>query len=65
MPITYDITKDKLYLRGIKAGEEKTKAMQRTVVERMLATKQLTIDQIAEIADVSINFVQEVQRSME
>ena len=81
MPITYDITRDKLYLRGVKAGEEKAKrkaeeraekivreqveTTQRTVIERMLAMKQLTMDQIAEIAGVSVDVVQKVQQTMD
>ena len=69
MPITYDITKDKLYLRGKKEEKEKAQkeleTTQRGMIERMLATNQLTIDQVAEIADVPVDFVQSVQRSVE
>lgn len=33
MPITYDITKDKLYLRGIKAGEENAEKIAKEQIE--------------------------------
>ena len=72
MPITYDITKDKLYLRGKREGKEEEKertgkkieATQRGMIERMLITDQLTDNQIAEIAGVSVGFVQKVRQSM-
>ena len=76
MPITYDISKDGLYLKGKREGkkEEKEKSKQRTkeqieatkqtIIERMLKTDQLTVDQIAEIVGVSVAFVQSVQQAM-
>ena len=63
MPITYDVTKDKLYLRGRREEKERSDAQQLAMIKRMLAMEQLTIDQIAKIAGVSVDFVQSVQKN--
>jgi len=66
MPITYDITKDGLYLEGIEKGIEKGRKEgilqeKREVIVKALQNKKLTIEEIAELADVSIDFVLSIQ----
>ena len=66
MPITYDITKDSLYLEGMEKGLEEglerglneglEKSKQQMIL-RMLQQGILTIEQIAELAEVDVEFV--------
>ncbi|MGB3585259.1 MAG: hypothetical protein WBA23_01910 [Tunicatimonas sp.] len=57
MPITYNIETDYLYNKGI---ENKTIA----VVRRMLKDENLTVQQIANFADTTTEFVRKVQSEM-
>ena len=57
MPITYDITKDELYLEGIEEGIEKNKI---TMIKNMLTETNLSIEQVAKVADASIEYVMKV-----
>ncbi len=60
MPITYDITKDGLYLEGMEKGiTENTIRM----IRNMLSESSLSIYQIAKIADVSVDYVEQVQKN--
>ncbi len=64
MPITYDISKDGLYLEGIEKGiergmTEKTLKM----IRNMLEEPSLNTEQIARIADVSEAYVEQVRRN--
>lgn len=58
MPITYDISKDRLYQKGIKQGVEENEYH---LVKKALLNQKLTVEQIAEVIDVSLEFVLEVQ----
>lgn len=58
MPITYDITTDIRYQQGIEQGIEQKN---RKIVEKLLANGRFSLREIAEIADVSIDFVIEIQ----
>ena len=57
MPITYDITTDGLYLKGI---EQK----QYSVVKKALANKKLSLEEIADLAEVDIDYVITVQSEL-
>ena len=63
MPITYDITTDGLYLEGIEKGIEKG-ITENTIklIRNMLNESSLSVEQIAKIADVSIDYVEQIQR---
>ena len=61
MPITYDITKDFLYQEGEQIGEQKEK---KETIVRMLRSGQLTVAQIAQFADVSEAFVNQVAQEL-
>jgi len=58
MPITYDITKDELYLEGLEKGIEKDK---HAVILKALKSQKLTIEEIADLVDVSVDYVLKVQ----
>ena len=62
MPITYDITKDSLYLEGIEFGERKHK---RQIILKALQLGILSIEQIAEMTDVDVAFVLELKQETE
>ena len=50
MPITYDISNDTLYLRGVSDSR-------RALVKKALLNQKLTAEQIAEVIHVSIDYV--------
>ena len=75
MPITYDITKDSLYLEGLEIGEEKgsekgfEKGIEKgkqegkdEVIVNALQLGVLTAEQIAEMANVSVEYVLQLQK---
>ena len=62
MPITYDIKTDGLYNRGIKEGREEKQSQ---MISKALSQRVLTIEQIAEMAEVSIDYVLSVQSELE
>ena len=51
--------RDVLYLRGLDKGEEKAEIR---FVRNLLAKMSLTVEQIADIAGVSVEFVKQVQQ---
>ena len=61
MGILYDITEDYLYQQGIEKGVEKGK--QELIVE-MLKDGTLTIEKIASMARVPLDYVQQVAREL-
>ena len=61
MPFTYDITADIRYQKGIEQGIEKNT---RKIVEKLLADGEFPLGKIAEIADVSIDFVIQIQNEL-
>jgi len=61
MPITYDIKTDRLFNKGIEQGIEQSR---HSVVKKALLNKKLTLKEIAELADVSIDYVISVQSEM-
>ena len=61
MPITYDITKDRLYNKGIEQGIEKNRFR---MVSKALEQKKLSIEDIAELADTSVDYVLSVQSEL-
>jgi len=54
MPITYDIETDYLYNKGIEKGIEREKII---IIKKALTKKKLTIEEIADLADVSVDMV--------
>ena len=74
MPITYDIKTDGLYNEGIREGlrEGIQKGIQKgreknrfQMISKALSQRILTIEQIAEIAEVSIDYVLSIQSELE
>ena len=78
MPITYDIKTDGLYNEGIQKGREEgreeglQKGIQKgrennrfQIISKALSQRVLTIEQIAEIAEVSIDYVLSIQSELE
>ena len=62
MPITYDIKNDSFYNRGIREGrEEGREEKQSQMISKALSQRVLTIEQIAEMAEVSIDYVLSIQ----
>ena len=62
MPIAYDLTKDLRFIEGKQEGEqvgEQKKA--RTAVINLLKDKVLSIEQIARVLEVSLDFVKKIQ----
>ena len=58
MPITYDITKDRLFNKGLEAGREEGLEQQKDrMILKSLDQGILTVEQIAEMAEVSIDYV--------
>lgn len=65
MPITYDITKDLRFQQGIEQGIEQGATLKtRKIVEKMLSTGKYSLREIAEIAEVSIDFVIQTQQAL-
>lgn len=65
MPITYDITKDLRFQQGIEQGiEQGTTLKTRKIIEKMLSTGKFSLREIAEIAEVSIDFVINTQQAL-
>ena len=54
--------RDVLYLRGLGKGEEKA---EQRFVKNLLAKLSLTVEQIADIAGVSVEFVQDIQQKLD
>ena len=66
MPITYNISTDYLYNKGIEDGiAEGMEKKNLDVVRKALSNQKLSVEEIAELADVSIDFVLSVQSEME
>ena len=65
MPITYDITKDSLYLEGLEKGEgmgiEKNR---RQMIINALKLGKLSIEEIAEMAEVEVTYVSEIKEQL-
>ena len=66
MPITFDITKDSLYIQGRKKGEEKgeERGEERTkekLIINLLKTTNLSVTAIAKAAEVSQKYVKELK----
>ena len=62
MPITYDITKDGLYLEGLEAGEQKKG---RKMIFNALKLGKLSVEQIAEMAEVDVAYVLEIKEQLD
>ena len=62
MPITYDIKTDGLYNEGREEGIEKNRFQ---IISKALFQRVLTIEQIAEMAEVSIDYVLSIQSELE
>ncbi|MDW3194469.1 MAG: hypothetical protein R8G66_18980 [Cytophagales bacterium] len=63
MQITSDITKSGLYLEGVEQGIERGITENTIKLTRnMLNESSLSIEQIAKIADVSVDYVEQIQR---
>ena len=62
MPITYDITKDGLYNRGIEQGRLEEKSL---MIKEALNQNKLTLEEIANMARVDIDFVIKIQSELD
>ena len=62
--LAYDITKDGLYIRGMKEAEAKAKAEKKEVIKKLLLEGTFTQKRIAEILNVSISFIRKVKKEM-
>ena len=62
MPITYDIKTDGLYNEGREEGREEKQSQ---MISKALFQRVLTIEQIAEMAEVSIDYVLSIQSEPE
>ena len=66
MPIIYDITTDGLYLEGKEVGrEEGNKDATDEVIIRALKLGKLTMEEIAEVANVEVAYVLQIQEKLE
>ena len=66
MPITYDITTDGLYQQGIEQGiEQGTEQKTYRAISKAIEQRILTFEQIAEMLEVSIDTVLQINNSME
>ena len=74
MPITYDITKDGLYLEGLEKGEQKglkegegigIEKSRRQITINALKLGKLSIEDIAEMAEVDLAYVLEIKKQLE
>ena len=65
MAIEYDITKDYLYQQGLEKGVEKgQEEMQRKMIESMLKRQTIRPEEIAEIAKVPLEYVQQIAEEL-
>lgn len=65
MPITYDIKKDYLYKEGRKEGrKEGVEKEKQKMIKEMLRTTELSIEQIAKIASVTVSYVEDVKAKL-
>lgn len=73
MPITYDITKDGLYLEGLEKGEQKglktgegigIEKKGRQIIINALKLGVLSVEQIAEMAEVDVAYVLEIREHL-
>ena len=69
MPITYDITKDGLYKEGKEVGREEglregLKERTNQMIIKALRMGALTIEQIAEMAEVDASYVLHLQKQL-
>ena len=58
MPITYDISTDRLYLKGAEDNKYH-------LVKKALIDQEFSIEQIARVIDVTIDYVYTVQKEIE
>lgn len=66
MPITYDITKDGLFLEGVKAGEKRGEKLGadralKSVITEMLQDPTMTVEKIARFTKVSPEYVRKIR----
>jgi hypothetical protein len=65
MGLTYNITEDFLYKEGvIKGREEGREQAIKTFILKMLAEKIMSVEKIAEIADVPVAYVKEIEKTL-
>ena len=73
MPITYDIKKDYLYNEGFKKGEKRGEKRgkkrgievgKNAMIIEMLKDKSLSVEKIAKFAKVSVDYVKQLQHSL-
>ena len=62
MALTYDIKQDAFYVEGVQEGSHEK---ERRVVLRMLRDKTLTVEKIAELAEVPVDYVHQLQQEMD
>lgn len=70
MPITYDIETDYLYNKGIEKGIERgilkgIESKTEMFVLRLLSETDMSNEQIAKLADVGVNFVEELNKTLD
>ncbi len=64
MGLTYDITKDYLYQEGLAEGEEKRREEKKEVITEMLKDGSLTLEKIASLTKVSVDYVKQVEKEI-
>lgn len=61
MGLTYNITEDYLYQEGLEKGQ---RTKEKNIVIKMLKDKTLSIEKIAEFAEVTIEYVKQVEKEL-
>ncbi len=61
MGLTYNITEDYLYQEGMTKGREEEK---RVLIVKMLKDKTLSIEKIAEFAEVTVDYVKQIEKEL-
>lgn len=69
MALTYNITEDYLYQEGLAKGEEKgiekgQKVKERNMIIRMLKDKTLSMEKIADLAEVPVAYVKQIAKEI-
>ncbi len=69
MALTYNITEDYLYQQGVEKGIEKgvekgEKAKEKRLIIKMLKDKTLSLEKIAELAEVPVEYVKQIAEEL-
>ncbi len=64
MGLLYDITKDYLYQEGLNKGREEAEKKQREAIAKMLAKQKLSVEEIAELFEVTVPYVEAIAKEL-